>query len=148
MQQSFRKLKRVKPIIKLKQTRVDSEAELLSRIRDEKIAVVKTMKESQKKYMDGVDQLNQLRTSKDRSNLTTFESAIDHVKEQWWQLYRKVQEIERREKAQMNQLLIAERELKSIEKLREQYESEFQAETKRIEQKNVDELALRKFTVR
>jgi flagellar export protein FliJ len=143
--QTFRKIKRVEPLIKLKKQKMDEEAVTLNLIRNEKIEVVKSMKESQKRYMAGIEELNQIRTSKLRSNLDTLEQALDFVKSQWYRAYKKVQDIELKEKQQLAALLTAERDLKSVEKLRERYTQEFQKEQKKTDQKVMDEAALRRF---
>ena len=78
--QSQRKIKRVQPIIKMKKAKVDEEAAVLTAIRHEKVEVVKAMKENQKRYMEGVEELNRIRVSKTRQNLDTLESSLDFVK--------------------------------------------------------------------
>jgi flagellar export protein FliJ len=148
MQQTMRKMKRVEPLIRLKQGKVDEEAVTLGGIRTEKVAVVKSMRENQKRYMDGVEQLNQLRASRQRQNLETLESALDHVKAQWYRLYKQVQDVEAREKSQIGRVLAAERDLRAVEKLKERYELEMRAELARMEQKQLDEHALRRVSQR
>lgn len=148
MKQTFRKIKRVQPIIKLKKTRMDEEAAILNAIRTEKVEIVKAMKDSQKRYMDGVEELNRVRNSKARPNIETLEQALDYVKGQWYKLYKDVQEVEKREKNQLQQLIMAEQELKSVEKLKEKYETDFAAQNKRADQKIMDEAALRKYAGR
>lgn len=145
MQQTFRKIRRVQPIIKLKKQKMDEEAVVLANIRTEKQEIVRSMKESQSRYMRGIEELNQIRQSKTRSNLHTLEEALDFVKAQWYGLYKKVQEVEQRERAQLQHLLIAERELKSVEKLRDKYELAYAKEVKKTDQKLMDEAALRNF---
>lgn len=146
MQQQFRKIKRVQPIIKLKKAKVDEEAAILTRIRHEKVQIVAEMKESQRKYMAGVEELNKVRASAVRMNLETLEHSLDHVKEHIYKLFKEAQKIERKEKEQIEQLLVAERELKSVEKLRERYETEFHKELKKNDQKLQDDVAMRKFS--
>jgi flagellar export protein FliJ len=146
--QTFRKIKRVQPILKMKQMRVDEETAVLEAIRREKVGVVSAMKESQRRYMDGVDTLNNVRTSAGRANLETFESGLDHVKQQWWKLYRSVQDLERKEKVQIANVLTAERELKAVERLRDRYETEFRKELDKMDQRRLDEVALRRFSAR
>ena len=77
MLQAFRKIRRVQPIIKLKQSKVDEETALLALRRSEKIEIIKAMKENQARYMDGVEELNRVRMSPARSNLETLEQALD-----------------------------------------------------------------------
>ncbi len=148
MQEAFKKIKKVQPLVRFKKKRVDEEVMVLQAIRHEKIQVVATMKENQKKYMQGIEDLNKLRASRQRANLETMEQSLDHVKAEWFKLYRRVQEIEGKEKTQLTHLLTAERELKSVERLREKYEQEVHHAMKHQEQKQLDELALRRYTTK
>ena len=125
MQQNFRKMKRVQPLIKLRKSRVDEETAALMQIREEKQKAVKDLRESQQKYMRGVEELNRVRASQDRANLTTLEEALDAVKIHWYRLFKKVQEVENKEKVQVSQLIVAERDLKSVENLEEKYSDKF-----------------------
>jgi flagellar biosynthesis chaperone FliJ len=145
MQQTSRKIRRVQPIIKLKQSKVDEEALLLAQRRAEKVEIVKAMKENQRRYMDGVEELNQVRVSKARANLETLEGALDYVKDQWWKLYKKAQEAEKREAEQMQALLAAETDLQAIMKLNAKYETEHRQEVKVHERRQLDEFAIRGF---
>ncbi len=142
---SMKKIKRVQPIIKLKQTRVDNEASILAEINKAKVAAVAAMRDSQRQYMIGVDELNRIRTSAKRDNIVTIEQGLDHVKSLWYAHYRKVQELENKERAQIARLNEAERELKAIERLQERYTIDFKKETGKAEQKMLDEIALRQF---
>lgn len=144
MQQNFRKMKRVQPILRLRKSKVDEETSVLLAIRAEKQKVVKEMRESQQKYMKGVEDLNRVRASQDRSNLATLEAALDAVKIHWYTLFKRVQEVENKEKAQVNQLITAEQELKSIENLEDKYNKAFQKDMAKVEQKSLDELAVRR----
>jgi flagellar biosynthesis chaperone FliJ len=146
--QANRKIKRVQPLIRLKQTRVDEETAVLTGIRREKVQVVAEMKENQRRYMTGIEQLNQVRTMRTRDNIETLEAALDHVKAQWYRLYKRVQDIEGKEKAQITRLLTAERELKSVEKLQERYTIEARKDEAHREQLQLDEIALRIFSDR
>lgn len=142
--QSQRKIKRVQPIIKMKKSKVDEEAAVLIAIRTEKVEIVKQMKENQKRYMEGVEELNRIRISKTRQNLDTLEGSLDFVKQQWYKLYKDVQNVEGKERQQIMHLLTAERELKSVEKLQEKYQIEMRKELGRMEQKLMDETAIRR----
>ena len=143
--QSMRKIKRVQPIIKIKQTCVDTEAAMLARINKEQGEAVQALRDSQRQYMTGVDELNRIRTSSSRDNIETIENGLDHVKAKWYRLYKNVQDLENKERAQIARLNVAERELKAIERLRERYEMDFRKEISRSEQKMLDEIALRQF---
>jgi flagellar export protein FliJ len=145
MQDSLKRIKKVHPLVRAKKAMLDQEASTLAQIRQEKIAVVQRMKENQKKYMDGVDHLNVVRESAERSNLETLENGLDLIKSKWYQLYKDVQTVEQKEKAQMGNVLNAQRELKKMEKLREKYEKQYHAEISKGEQKEQDELSLQRY---
>jgi len=146
--EAFRKIRRVQPLIKMRRFKVEEEATVLARIRTEKQRTMQEMLENQRRYMQGVEEMNKLRATKMRENLQTLESTLDFVKSQWYRLYKQVQEIEIKEKMQVGQLLTAERDLKAIQKLEENYQVEFQKELNRTEQRATDESSLRKFVTR
>ena len=142
---SMRKIKRIEPIIKIKKDRVDMEASVLAAINRQKVEAVQAMRDSQRKYMSGVDELNRVRTSVARENIEALEAGLDHIKSQWYKLYKSVQELENKERAQIARLQVAERELQAIARLRERYEFDFKKEIGRSEQKMLDEIAIRQF---
>ena len=144
MRETRLKMKRVQPVINVKKTKVDEEAAVLNEIRAEKVELVRVMRENQRSYMEGVEKLNGLRNSSNRENLGNFESSLDYVKAQWFLLFRKVQEIETKEKEQFSRLVLAETELRSAEKLKEKYEADFRHSLAKSEQKQMDEFASRK----
>ena len=100
MQDLRRKIKRFNPVIKIRESLVEKELSVLISIRGEKIRVVKEMQESQRLYVEGVQKLNRERASANRMMLFSLESSIDFVKAKWQQLFREVQELEVKEKAQ------------------------------------------------
>ena len=93
MQEIFQKIKRVEPIIKMRQQKVDDETARLAALRKEKQSVVAMMKDSQRRYMQGYQELNQARCSIERINLATLESALDSIKFQWQRLRLEVEKI-------------------------------------------------------
>src|SRR5690606_15329802 len=89
----------------------------LVQIRDIKMTVVAELKKHQQDYISGVERLNKERLSLSRQQIDALESAVDYSKSNWYRCLKKAQEIESQEKAQLAQLIIAERNLKSVEKL-------------------------------
>jgi flagellar export protein FliJ len=148
MRETQLKIKRVQPVINVKKTKVDEEAASLNEIRNTKVDLVRVMKENQRAYMEGVDKLNGLRNSSNRENLGNLENSLDHVKAQWFQLFRQVQDIEAKEKEQFSRLVLAETELRSAEKLKEKYEADFRSSLAKSEQKQMDEFASRKHSMK
>ncbi len=146
--QILKKIKRVGPLIRVKQDRVEAESMVLNQIRLAKQKIVQDMRENQRKYMRGVEDLNQTRSSRLRDNLETLESGLDYIKSEWYRLYREVQTMESREQKQIQVLLEAERDLKAVERLREKYEVEYKKELGKVEQKQLDEISIRQFNQR
>ena len=145
MSKTLHKIKRVQPIIRVKQARVDAEAVILNQLRAEKVAVVAEMRANQRKYIEGIDRLNVERTSLSREMLAPLEDGLDFIKAKWFKLNREVQLLEHREKVQLSNLLAAQTELKAIEKLEDNYKGQHASEMKKAEQKDLDEVAIRRY---
>jgi len=145
MSQPLKKMKRVQPVIKVRSAQVDSEAAILTVIRTRKQAVVAEMKTNQRQYMEGIDRLNQERASMNREMLAPLEDSLDFIKSKWFMLYREVQELEHREQVQLTKVLAAQRDLKAVERLQENYKKQFATDLKKTEQKNLDEVGIRRY---
>lgn len=143
MTQSFQKVKRVQPLVRFKKAKFEEEAAVLTAIREERLQLVRSLKDNQKRYMEGVEELNNRRMAKDRTALATFEAALDRTKNEWHRLAKKVQEVEAQEKAQVEATLVAERELRALERLQERYQETFRKELSTAEQKMLDERSQR-----
>lgn len=142
MRNLLMKVKRVDPIIDIKRKKLDQEVAALAAIRLEKQQIVASMKDSQRRYMEGFQNLNRIRSSSDRFNIATLESALDTVKAQWQKLRLEVERIEIREKAQISHLLTAERDLRAVETLKDRYQAEFNHAMRKQDQKLLDEHAI------
>jgi len=145
MTKSYKKMKRTEPLIRVRKSQMDEQIIFLTKIRDHKLQVVEAMRINQKQYMDGVDRLNNIRNSADRQNLEALERGLDVVKSKWYQLHVEVQNVENMEKAQVAQVLLAQKELKKVEKLKENYKSKFLQDLAQSEQKVQDEQTLAKY---
>ena len=145
MANSRKKLKQMKSIVKVRQVQLNTEVQTLSSIRHLKLEALKELKHNEKLYIEGVDKLNIERQSQNRSQLGPLESSLDFVKAKWERCMREVRRIEDRERAQIAQVLNAELNLKSVEKLSDKYEQEVIQLAQQQEQKAIDEIALRKF---
>jgi flagellar biosynthesis chaperone FliJ len=139
MSETRRKLKRIRVLEKVRQSKVDKESIELAEIREKKQAKAAELKNSQTEYLSGVEKLNQLRSSLIRENLQFMEETLDFLKSKWMRLFRELQDIERLEKNQMENLSIAHRELKSVGNLAAKLDQEARAELSRAEQKIQDE---------
>ena len=140
------KLRRLAPVIMVRKSRFDQELKRLEAIRQQKIAVVATLKSEQRTYLRGADELNVIRSAPKRPNLENMEAALDHVKKKIHQLYQSVRQLEQQERSQMQTVLKADREVRAIEGLKASYEAEIRGAQTKAEAKRMDEHALRKFT--
>jgi flagellar biosynthesis chaperone FliJ len=102
------------------------------------------MKSSQQKYLEGVSNLNNVRGSSFRINLETLEGSVDYLKRQWFLTFKDVQDIEKKEKAQLQRVIEAESKLKAFEQLEVNHQSEFNQSLAKMEQKSLDEFAISK----
>ena len=145
MNSADKKLKRVEPIIRARKAQLDRETSLLGDIRRQKVELVSELRKYQQMYVKGVEDLNHIRTSGDLGRAGMIESSVDFAKAQWYDALRKVREVEQREKAQLENVLAAQQELKSIETLGDRFEvASFELE-KRQEQKIQDETSIHRF---
>lgn len=139
------KIKKTEILIRARKVQLQQETKLLMSIRDEKLQHLKELEQYQKSYISGIDTLNHERSSPNRSRLQTLEKSVDHSKSQWYRSMRQVKELEQKEKAQIQQVLVAQRNLKSIEIIRENYHTKLNQELKQQEQKTIDEFSTNQF---
>ncbi len=137
-----KKIKRIQPIVNIRRHEMEKEALALSNIRSQKLELVKTMRNHQQAYLHGIEQLNAARGSIDRKNLDVLENSVDFARDRWTDTFRQVQEIEKKEKNQLQQLTIAQRDLKIVEILNEKYHQEMSIEMNRKEQAEMNEVAI------
>lgn len=146
MQEAKRKLKKVKPLVKMRQMEMEKASLKLIEIREEKKIVVQKMRESQQSYMIGVEKLNQMRTGSDFSILSTMESGLDYLRSVWIDLFKEIKIIESKENAQLHQLTIAQNDLLAAEKLEEKYYLNFQKVRANKQQLMDDEMSVQRYS--
>ena len=139
------KHKRIQPLIKIRKAQLDEETLALNAIRAEKMKALGELRKNQELYIKGVDDINRTRQSRDTRNLLTLESGLDLVKSQWYSALKEVRMVEEKEKAQLMQLMIAQRNLKSLERLADRYDIQLNEAFKKEEQKILDENAARNY---
>jgi flagellar export protein FliJ len=140
-----KKANRLDPVIEDRQAKFDRESEALNVVRRKRIETVAEMRAKQAEYMAGVNRLNEERGTANRLMLEALEIGLDSVKNHWMKLYQNVIELERAEKSQIEIMSQAHRDLEAIKTLQNKYKVEFNKESQRREQKNLDEHSLRKF---
>ncbi len=138
-----KKIKRVKPLIITKKNERDIEALKLKELHEEKQQTMQELKRYEHLYIAGIDKINQERQSTSRDQLKILEDGVDDYKSKWYHHLQKLREIEIQEKAQIAQLINAEKGLKSMEKLDEKYKENLEAIRKYREQKQLDETAIK-----
>jgi flagellar biosynthesis chaperone FliJ len=136
------KRNRLTTVIKVRKIEFDKELLLLNQVRQEKLQRLAVLKENQRKYIDGVDDLNRMRNDCDLSRLQLLESSLDFVKHKWQEALSAFREAEVAEKHQVRVVLKAQQDLKSVEKISERYETEMTHLASKTEQKAMDELAM------
>ena len=141
-----RKTNRLNPIIEERQAIFDAENQKLASIRNEKATTVSKMRQKQTEYMNGVDRLNNERGSANRLMLEALERGLDSTKQEWMNLYNQVIEIEKKEKLQLIALSESHKSLEAIKHLQAKYQMELIKYQKQRDLKQIDEIALRKFT--
>ncbi|MEY4632484.1 MAG: hypothetical protein RIQ81_2604 [Pseudomonadota bacterium] len=145
MKAKLKQIARLGTVEGVKQMRVDGEARALAEIRTQKSQLENHLVEWQRKYIDGVATLNRERESQTRTMLFALEGAVDHARETLFQLFQALREMDSREQAQMMQLDMARRELESVKVLRDSHRESLNREIARNEQKQLDEIGLRRF---
>lgn len=137
------KKKRIKPLLRVRKLQLDQEALALMQIQQVKKQKMDELMDNQRKYLNGVEQLNQHRQSMAQGMLLTVEESVDHIRNVWHLTLHQLKEIEQKERAQMANVLVAQRNLQAIEKLEERYGQGIALEEKRKEQQALDETAAR-----
>jgi hypothetical protein len=139
MTDTNRKLKRIRILEISRQSKLDKEAIELASIRTRRELKAAELKDSQTEYLSGVERLNKLRSSQVRENLQFMEENLDYLKAKWMRLFRELQEVEREEKQQLENLGVAHRDLKSVGSLVTKLDQQSRQELTRAEQKTQDE---------
>ncbi|SMF69516.1 hypothetical protein [Pseudobacteriovorax antillogorgiicola] len=140
-----KKIKKTELLIKARKAQLDTESQSLALIRQRKIAQLQELDRHQKNYINGVNDLNIERQTGDRRMLSTIERSVDHSKSQWYKSLREVKTWEEKEKQQIEQVLLAQRNLKSMEKVQENHFQALKKEVDVREQKEMDDLSVQRF---
>lgn len=138
------KIKRNGPLLKIRKSELDRENLVLGQIRQSKIEAIGQLKNYQRQYVEGVEKLNELRISGDLGTLMNLESTIDYVKAKWYQSLKDVRKIEDDEKQQLQVVIEAQQKLRTIEILDEKYVTELRIFEDKVEQKQLDEIAVQR----
>ncbi len=146
MDELTRKIRRVQPLIKSKQSNLDQEAVALENVRSQKREVMQHLKRYERLYIKEIEKLNKERQSSDRMSLDLLERNVDHYKARWYEQLRKLNELEGRERNQLSQVLIAKTELDSISGLADRYTKQLVSAESLREQTLIDEAAIRGFS--
>jgi flagellar export protein FliJ len=145
MNELRRKQKRVEPLIRIRQEQLDQETEELNRIRKAKSMTMERLRTQQSKYNQGVADINHLRQSGDLAKLPSLERGLDHVKNVWYETVKELRILEQKERAQIEQLYLAQRNVKSMESLSDKYAGQLKEYINKQEQKAMDEYAINRF---
>ena len=139
------KIKRIKPLIKIRKNKVDKASFELLQISTDKDRLQKELHNLQMQYLEYVQKLNKERQSSDRKNLILLEQNVDYLKQKWIQTLYRLKNLEKREQEQMEILLQSKKDLNVIEKLQEKYQQQVAINIATEEQKTIDQIAIRRF---
>lgn len=139
------KIKRIKPLIKIRKNKVDKASFELLQIKIDKDRVQKELYNLQMQYLEYVQKLNEERQSADRANLILLEQNVDYLKQKWIQTLYRLKNLEKKEQQQMEILLQSKKDLNVIEKLQEKYQQQVAINIAAEEQKAIDQIAIRRF---
>ena len=139
------KINRVEPLIRIRKLQLDHEAATLFQIKQEKNAAQRQLHENQRLYIEGVNQLNLVRQSNARAQQSVLESGLDFVKSKWYKSLKAFREIENKERAQLAMVLLARKNLKTMDTLKDRYVEQDNAAEKASERKQMDDVAIRMF---
>ncbi len=134
-------IKRLLPVIKIKDAVLDKEMLKLSEIKEKKKQAVVELRSKQANYLTGINKLNDIRMSNDRAGLEFNEDGCNFLREEWYRVFKEVQNIDREEKKQTQLVLKIWRERKSFENLKIKYEGNLKVFEEKLEQKRLDELS-------
>ena len=139
------KLNRVDSLMRVRKTQLEIEAGMLARIHNEIAAQQQVLVKHQNEYIRGVNDLNALRQKTDLSQLPVMESGLDLVKLKWYRVLKTLRDLQSMADAQRAQVMVARRNLKTVETLEERYLNQSRQYQDRIEQKHMDEVGLRSY---
>lgn len=145
IKQKKTEIDQLKPILHVRKAQLDQEAAALEDIRRTKMQALGELKKYQEMYMKGVEDLNRMRRDGEIDRLPVLETSIDYVKGQWYQSLKKVKGIEDQERAQVENVIVARKNLTSAEALNERLALELLTLYKQYEQKENDEIAVQQF---
>ncbi len=146
MSETKQKQKRMVPLIRVRQVQLDQESMVLAQIRQVKKQKMAELLENQRLYLEGVERLNKERMGTNHGHMLTLESSVDFVRNRWHVTLLQLREIEARENAQLANVMVAQRNLRALEKLKDRYGVMVNDEERLIEQKILDETAARLFS--
>jgi flagellar export protein FliJ len=138
---SHHRIKKLAPVVKIKQSDVDREQVLLRQLLDEVAEAEKAMERYQSLYREGSARVNELRTGGDRGLLASMEAGVDFAKSKWAASFVELKEARLKADAQRMQVLKLRQELKAVEYLVDKYEKEFLQERAQAEQNQLDEFS-------
>jgi flagellar biosynthesis chaperone FliJ len=141
----FKKMNRMKPILKIRQHNLDRESNQLQAIKLAKMQAIERMRESQAAYMSSVDQLNLMRTKGMNQEASALELGIDSLRNRWASLLSEAKSWEREERIQLQLVKDLEVQMKTVEDLHEKFETNFKIDLSKNDQVSLDEYSQNRF---
>ena len=145
MNEYLQKVKRMNSIVRVRKIQYDKEFFELTQIKIDKQNLLNKLQEYQNMYCERVNESNNERMSGNRNRLDLLEKEIERIKSEWLSTLSQIKELDAKEQYQEEQVRIADRNLKSIEKLVEIYQEESYLYERHEDQKIMDEIGIRRF---
>ncbi|MFK7872950.1 MAG: hypothetical protein AB8C84_07225 [Oligoflexales bacterium] len=139
MRDYIKKNQRLVTILKMRKVALENEQKVFSDLLFEKQNLEQRLNEYQKQYLEGVDKVNQLRSSSERHSLSTFEDLADHAKLNWSKSHIELSNIQRRVQMQGKKLQEAHASVKAAEEMKHRTWQELANEVSRQEQESQDD---------
>ena len=145
MSTTHKKFKKLESVVKIKNFENEKCIFALQKARSNKTTAHNKLQKTQTDYVTGVDRLNVERKSLERNKLEVLERALDFLKSEWVKSFQYYKEMERIEKECMRVVTENRVEIKQIGKISDKYFTAFQVEIAKNDQKNLDEVGIRRF---
>ena len=148
LQKINRSIRKIRKVLMLRKNQVNIEAYLLRKLQQEKSELSQQLEVRKSQYLSCVEDINKTRSSTDRNSIDIYESSLDHVKDSWIETLRSIERMQLKIDSQKMQLIIARRAEKKMEKLLEGYSRDVKVMSAQEEQKELDEVSIKRFLSR
>ncbi|MBP6218417.1 MAG: hypothetical protein KA436_07505 [Oligoflexales bacterium] len=136
-----RKIKKIGSVLKMKKVYLENEVQIMNGLRSKKEELMVRMDQRKRDYFDGVEKLNVIRNSLFREGLDVYEQGVSKVKEDWINLHRFSQAMDKQIKQQGSLVIQIKNQIDGVEKIIKKYQLELVQCLDKKEQEAIDERA-------